>query len=212
MRIFFRARIFALCLLSFQFSLAQTAIQDPKSLLTEVDHFLGQPSFSDAFICDSEATFDVLKDACEFECDERDSCSRLCYGQQKVIVKTVVSCTDDDVTIYSDEGIVQEVTRAEFENSNFNMVRPFLAELENWIGHKGVLHLSEVKAGTQRIARGRFDEREIEVLHLSGVYRFSNLPMESDFLITVSKDVGGIAQITRFRISGNTVFLLKDYK
>jgi len=127
--------------------------------------------------------------------------------------RTVASCDQESLKIYSDSGENLDLTREEFNKLNGNMARHFLVNFDEYVPGTQKLRVLSLVPTTYKLKVGTPEERAIPAYHLNGKFRLAQYPeYEIDFLITFGKGLPAVAQILRLRVLEQSWFRLLDSK
>ena len=186
-----------------------TPVKDPKNLLSQVDAWLGKQEFQSALICGDQATYFNYIEKCDLTCS-KGLCTSLCYQKPFEFLKTVSNCTAEGVSIYADDGTNVHYTQMDFDAIHGNFLRPLLSEMGDYVGYAGSITLDQMVSTKYEVGKGTPGVHNLEAMDIKGRFFIPGDEMGFDIVITLGRNVGGVAQVLRYRVA-DTWYRLKDY-
>lgn len=190
-----------------------TTIRDPNMMLPSIRNFMGQTSFTEAFQCGDTSFMKVFRISCEYQAD-RESISSMCKDipEGLPVQRQVISCTDDSVTIYIDatgESVI--LSSEEYFGAGLSVPELFLETLPQFIGYDSAyLTITSTEHSTYTLGRGTSKERKVPSMNIRGLIGEPD-KKGLDILVSITRDVAGIAQVVRLRTEQHSWFLVEDF-
>ena len=111
----------AFSVLFFNSPFAKSVVVDDFGWVMErIDSSYRNYSFENALKCGESANFQAAKNMCTVSCEQRGiftMCSTLCIPpdvNSDLVTQKVVNCQDDEVTLFTSDGDIRKITRADF--------------------------------------------------------------------------------------------------
>ena len=189
-------------------SFADIRIDDPQSLLTKADEFLGTPNFIQSFNLNHKATFTNYVNACEYQC-ENGGCVSQCEMSERQTITQVYTCSESNVTYGNDEGsLYLELSKEQFDSFHGNVARYVFLHLDEHFKVPGHLVLNKITLGKYKdeLSNG---SKEYDAMTLWGDYVLENGQGGFSTIVTIGKNIPSIAQILRLRVADQTIYRLK---
>ncbi|MGZ5279781.1 MAG: hypothetical protein ACXWC9_07565 [Pseudobdellovibrionaceae bacterium] len=182
-------------------------VLDPQNVLKQVEAFLGPQTFASTLACGSSAQFYSPVQKVEFAC-EGDGC----LVTYEIVESAeggsyVANCSSEMVSIYSDNGIILDISKSDFESRNGNMAQIFLENLAVFFAQPGQVILQSAVHAEYTL----FSGKKLPALHVNGEFRPEGMPRSFPILITVIQGAPGVAQVARLRLDQQTWFRLKEF-
>lgn len=194
---------------------SQAQYLDPKGLLPVVREFMGNQTLEQAFPCGDVAVLDAFRMSCEYEPIEGGmitTCMDIDDPKGIQVQRSVYNCQPDAVSFLIDlDGSSTDLTRSEFTQANGNAAEAFLAKVANFSGYlNSVATIDLVENTTYILGRDTDHPLEVPAINISGEIGAPGLTT-FPFLITVIRDVPGVAQVVRFRMNDVTWFRVSGF-
>ncbi|MFZ3229704.1 MAG: hypothetical protein WA160_05840 [Pseudobdellovibrio sp.] len=204
----------SLLLTIFCFELVQagiTEVVDPSKLLETVDTFIKGSNFDQALACGTHARFAHSAQKCALTCS-KDGCFSVCESQSDAkSEKTVGECTNDSVTIYSDRGEIDQITRSDFNMHSGNMARRLLETVGDIVSYDLKVNIDRIEPSTMKLNRNTPEETEVPSLNIYTSLVIPDSKFQPELIISVLQSGPAVAQIARFRLHKTTWYYLEGY-
>lgn len=187
-------------------------VDDFMHALERIERSYAHYTFEEAFKCGQKAKFQAAKNMCTVTCETRgifSVCQSLCIPpdiNSEFVTEEVINCTEDSVTIFSSDGDIRTITRADFLKFNKNPLRELFSRIPNWYAGVYQVSIMRVRRGEHTLGWKTPQERKVPAWFLEGqiVYRAGD-GSESfeDVIFTLIDDetIAWFAQSARMRLT-----------
>jgi|GEM_PF-3712114 len=178
-----------------------------ETVLSQLDQFIGPSSFEEALTCHSQAEFFSPVQKAELSCDKNG-----CFAAYQLVESAegkleVSECEKDSVSLFSDRALIWDISKQAYDQAKGNMLRLFLPLLPEFFGHVGQTTFSSLQSAEYTLADGR----KLPAVHVHGQFQLEGAPRAFPLLVTVVKNVPGVAQIARIRLDKQSWIRLKQF-
>jgi len=218
-----RITLINLFILAFQFNAHAVEIVDRLWQFERLERSLTRVSFEQAFQCNVQGEFQLARDMCSMACEPRGiftMCHTTCYPpdiRSLMITEQFLRCDSEAVVSVLSDGEVRSVTRAQYENFNFNPLRELFARVPQWFEGVYRFEIMTVVEATHTLGWKTDSERKVRAWNVDGevFIRTGNGNEDSmPFIATLIQDasVPWHLRAARFRLKDEgTLWRLHDY-